>query len=594
MKAAPKLVAAPTGERVAGPRCSVAALQRQLLMYAHDLNDLMVQQTLLQRRYQMALQSQGRSNQSADVLISGIRQSVDLHIVTDCQGEISRASDGAQRVLGSQAAALKGRFIWQYTHPSQVGMVSDLLNKCRGVGATGCAVQQKLVLVDDKATHSAIYDVLVVLVHRLDRLEIFWLLSPESPGPRTEIDIQRSILHMDSRSEGLLIADANSVVCAVNPAFSKITGYTAADMIGKNPHLLSSGRQDGDFYRSFWAYLSDIGVWTGELINRKKDGSLYSDWKTVRAVKNAHDEVISYIAAFVDITPSESDAPEFSSHPEVEAPAGVPKLRLMQEPLAPDLDLELWRALERKEMYLLYQPQVAPAEPHSLRACEVLLRWKNARFGEVSPRTFIPLAEGSGAILEMGFWVLQTACHQLSLWHQCGLCELTLSVNVTSRQLQDPNFVDRTIGILLTSGVNPRSLELEISASDALLHLQDEGSRLVRLREMGVHLAVDNFGAGYSSISRLLSLPIDRLKIDPDFLRDLSRSGDARAITDCFVGLGHAMALSLTAVGVEETAQAEVLAQQGYDLLQGNCLAKPLTAEGLKAWALAGSPANFS
>jgi PAS domain S-box-containing protein len=623
MKLATKPAAPALAAKAVAPRRSVAALQHQLLMYAQDLNDLMVQQNLLQRRYQMALQSQGRSNLSEDVLINGLRQSDDLHIVTDCQGEICHASCGAQRALGPMGPSLKGRFIWQHTHPSQVATVNALLAKCAGVGATGCAVQHKLVLLGDTRAQPVIYDVLALPVRSLDRMEIFWLLSPESQAQQGEIDIQRSILKMDSRSEGLIIADANSVVRAVNPAFSKITGYTAADMIGENPRLLSSGRQDGNFYRSFWAYLRGIGVWTGELINRKKDGSLYTDWKTVRAVKNARDEVISYIAAFVDISPNETAAGQSVAQVEHDAHPCVPQLHLTQKRAARDLgsamhcasnpgsescgndaaatdqpanDLgfELWRALERREMYLLYQPQGTPSEPHKLRGCEVILRWQNARFGEVSPSTFIALAEKSGAIREIGFWVLETACRQLSLWQKLGLRYLTMSVNVTARQLQDPNFFDRTTEILLASGVDPHLLELELSVSDALLHLQDERSRLVRLREMGVHLAIADFGAGDNSISRLLSLPIDRLKIDGTCLRDLTRSGEARAITDSFVGIAHAMSLSMTAVGVEELAQAKVLAAQGYDLIQGNFLAKPMTAQGLQTWALADSPKLLS
>ena len=185
-----------TAAKAAAPRHGVAGLQHQLLMYAQDLNDLLVQQKLLQRRYQMALQSQGRSNQSADVLIQGIGHSVDLHIVTDCQGEISHASEGAQRALAALGPSLKGRFIWQHTHPAHVPAVNALLSRCIGAGAAGCAVQQKLVLLDSTSEHSIIYDVLAVPVRRLDRMEIFWLFNPESLTPMGEIDIQRSILKL--------------------------------------------------------------------------------------------------------------------------------------------------------------------------------------------------------------------------------------------------------------------------------------------------------------------------------------------------------------------------------------------------------------
>jgi EAL domain-containing protein (putative c-di-GMP-specific phosphodiesterase class I) len=227
----------------------------------------------------------------------------------------------------------------------------------------------------------------------------------------------------------------------------------------------------------------------------------------------------------------------------------------------------------------MYQPQVTASG--ALRGCEALLRWTHATLGAVPPLTFVPLAEANGAILPLGDWVLDSACRQLKRFQDAGLRDLTMAVNVSARQLNDPDFSSRVCQILLATGIAPHTLELEVTESEALQCESDGQQRLQSLRALGVKIAIDDFGIGFSSLSRLQMLPIDRLKIDQSFVRELATSFNARAISQCFVSLGLAMGLEVVAEGVETSEQHQVLTDQGCHLIQGYFTGRPMSAEAL-------------
>jgi diguanylate cyclase (GGDEF)-like protein/PAS domain S-box-containing protein len=247
-----------------------------------------------------------------------------------------------------------------------------------------------------------------------------------------------------------------------------------------------------------------------------------------------------------------------------------------------NLGLNLWHALERNEMHLVYQPQVTASG--QLRGCEALLRWTHPTLGMIEPSTFIPIAETNGAILPLGDWVLETACCQLQLWRTAGLPRMSVSVNVSSRQLRDPGFANRVCHILLATGTPPQLLELEITETEALRCETDATQCLKPLRAMGVKIAIDDFGTGYSSLSRMQSLPVDRLKIDQSFVRDLGNSPNARAISQCFVSVAMAMGMEVIAEGVETKEQHQVLLSQGCHLIQGYFTGRPMKADALLDW----------
>ncbi|MEI7612029.1 MAG: EAL domain-containing protein [Betaproteobacteria bacterium] len=250
------------------------------------------------------------------------------------------------------------------------------------------------------------------------------------------------------------------------------------------------------------------------------------------------------------------------------------------------LGTELWHAIERQELHLVFQPQVTSGGNNTLLGCEALLRWNHPVFGDISPSTFIPIAEKNGAIVPIGSWVINSACEQLKDWHDNGLPGLTMSVNVSPRQLRKENFEATLASILKSTGIPPETLELEVTESEIMLHHENDESCLISLRKLGVKIAIDDFGTGYSSLSRLKHLPIDRLKIDQSFVRGLESDPDSQAISSCIVGMGVAMSLEVIAEGVESLAQLEQLGAQGCHMIQGFLIGRPMPSDVFLHWAL--------
>ncbi len=246
-----------------------------------------------------------------------------------------------------------------------------------------------------------------------------------------------------------------------------------------------------------------------------------------------------------------------------------------------NLGLTLWHAVVHQELHLVYQPQVT--HDGYLRGCEALLRWTHPVLGNVPPATFIPVAETNGAILPIGDWVLETACRQLQQWRQAGLHRITMSVNVSARQLSNPDFVRRVEEILSQTDTDPQDLELEITESEALGAESDGHHYLLPLQALGIKLAIDDFGTGFSSLSRLQFLPVSCLKIDQSFVRDLPTCEKAQAISQCFINMALALGMDVIAEGVETPEQHQTLIDQGCPLIQGYLTGRPMTPDALLA-----------
>lgn len=238
-------------------------------------------------------------------------------------------------------------------------------------------------------------------------------------------------------------------------------------------------------------------------------------------------------------------------------------------------------ALEREELVLHYQPRVDLAS-RQIVGIEALVRWSHPEKGLVSPLDFIPLAEEIGLIGELGEWVLKTACRQNRYWQDQGLAPVKVSVNLSAHQLSAASMISETIqNVLSETGMDARWLELEITESSLMQNIESTLSMLLEIRESGVSISIDDFGTGYSSLSYLKRLPIDTLKIDKSFIRDIAIDHDDAAIVTATIAMAHTMRLKVVAEGVTSNEQMRFLESHRCDEVQGYLLSYPLPADEL-------------
>jgi diguanylate cyclase (GGDEF)-like protein/PAS domain S-box-containing protein len=245
-----------------------------------------------------------------------------------------------------------------------------------------------------------------------------------------------------------------------------------------------------------------------------------------------------------------------------------------------DLEADLRRATERGEFFLEYQPIIA-MNGGEICGTEALVRWRRSGRGTVPPSVFIPVAEETGMIVEIGRWVLREACRQGHRWEQDRGAPVRVTVNLSGRQLQDPGIVEDVRDALLESGFTPADLVLEITESILMHHVEVSLLRLTQLKELGVSLAIDDFGTGYSSLSYLQRYPIDILKIDKAFVDTIDKGGDGAVLASAIVALGETLRLDTVAEGIETEAQRGMLMELGCEFGQGFLFAPPLSAEDL-------------
>ncbi len=239
----------------------------------------------------------------------------------------------------------------------------------------------------------------------------------------------------------------------------------------------------------------------------------------------------------------------------------------------------LMRALEHQEFILHYQPQV-DLNTGKVFGVEALIRWENPVIGLVPPDRFIPIAESSGLVVEMGAWVLREACRQLRVWQdELGLADLVMAVNISALQFTRGDLFEAVSTALEESGISPGNLELELTETVLLKEAERALEVMSRLRDLGVKMSIDDFGTGYSSMSYLKRLPVDKLKIDRSFVKDIDVDTDDAAIAHAVISLGHIMGLSIIAEGVENESQLEFLRSRGCDQYQGYYFSRPLPPE---------------
>jgi diguanylate cyclase (GGDEF)-like protein/PAS domain S-box-containing protein len=541
----------------------------------------------------------------------------------------------------------------------------------------------------------------------------------------------------ENTSEGIIVADAELRIVAVNRAFTEITGYSEDEALGQTPRILQSGRHDETFYQAMWAALTRTGQWRGEFWNRRKNGEIYPQLSTITAVHEAGGRLSSYIAVFGDITLLKRSEETLYQLAHKDALTGLANRTLLRARLEQSLrraardgsmlallflDLDLFKnvndtlghpvgdallqsvagamaeqvadrdniarlggdefvvlledmaepnaaamlarrllaiftkpfeaqgrelhitasigisvfpgdgedmdallanadvamyqakergrntyrffkpemtdgaverlklenalrgALARDELALEFQPQVRLADG-TMHGAEVLLRWHHPELGEIPPARFIPIAEELGLISELGAWTLEHGCRQLARWDAEGFLVPRLAVNLSVRQLERSGLVEEIVATLARTGVEPDRLELEVTESMLMRRAEQVIANLGVLRGMGITIAVDDFGSGFSSLAYLKRLPIHRLKIDKSFVDQLTLDKNDDAIARAIIALGRGLGLEVLAEGVETQAQADFLRREGCAEAQGFLFGRPMRAAALVASA---------
>ena len=237
----------------------------------------------------------------------------------------------------------------------------------------------------------------------------------------------------------------------------------------------------------------------------------------------------------------------------------------------------LYRALEKGELFIEYQPQVHLVSG-KITGVESLLRWRHPELGLISPGIIIPLAEQTSLINPIGEWVLETACQQNKKWQDMGLKPILMAVNISASQFKNPHFINQVENVLQKTGLKPEYLEVEITESMAILEFSEIIRKLNGLKSIGVSIAIDDFGTEYSSLGRLKMLPLDRLKMDKQFIDGIGYNHKDQAIANAIIQLGKSLGLSVVAEGVEDEDQMAFLKTSQCDLIQGYFYYKPLNA----------------
>ncbi len=563
--------------------------------------------------------------------------------------------------------------------------------------------------------------------------------SVEGDGAARAMHCQRLFAAMfESNPMAIMITDRRNRIVAVNPGFSRLTGYSETEAIGQMPSLLKSGRHDAAFYQAMWGALRETGEWIGEIWDRRKDGSFYPKWAHIRAVHphGADNEPDGYVASFTDLSAHKEAEERIHTLAYHDVLTGLPNRLLLHDRLEHalakaqrrsqavavlylDLDnfknindslghavgdqllievanrlrasvrdmdtvarlggdefvvllenledtaaaasvaakvhaglarpiqvgsqslhadasigialypadgdnaasllqnadtamyqakargrgnhqyyaafmnaqareqlaLEttLYEALENDEFQLHYQP-IIDLDSGAMTGVEALIRWQAPGRGLIAPDTFIRIAEETGAIVPIGDWVIRQACHDLAAWAARGLEPPQMSINISPRQLRQPGLAARIRSILRETGIAPHLLELEVTES-ALMERPDIAAEILReLKAMGLSIAIDDFGVGYSSLGYLKTFPIDKLKIDRSFVSDLLDDDNDREITLALISLSHNLGLRVTAEGVELQAQLEFLREHGCDQVQGYLFSRPLPSSAFQSF----------
>lgn len=245
-------------------------------------------------------------------------------------------------------------------------------------------------------------------------------------------------------------------------------------------------------------------------------------------------------------------------------------------------------AIQNDGFDIFYQPKIK-ANANTLSGFEALLRWKSPELGMVSPAEFIPIAEESDLIIEIGSWVMQNACKQINIWNALGLNYGTISINVSSAQFMQHDFVNKVKNIISESKVNPKQIEIEITETLIMVNIEESINKMQKLQEIGITISLDDFGTGYSSLNYLRRIPINIIKIDKSFIDNICFNYEDRAVTNFIIQFAHQLNYEVVAEGIETSEQLEILKEMHCDKIQGYYFSKPLPKDKAKEFILSSS-----
>jgi diguanylate cyclase (GGDEF)-like protein/PAS domain S-box-containing protein len=309
------------------------ALQHQLYRYAQDLQELMAQQSQLQQRYQMVLESMGRSVPETDVLSWALIQNAPLYLVTDVQGIVTRVSPGLQEALGFHGSDLCGASIDRLVAPAHIEDLRSVFAKFEKASRLGGIEQRRLELCSSTPngpTH--VFDVFAMQVRQDANLEIYWVLQVATSGADA-LEAQKAFFSTVQGDVGILITDPLGTILAVNTAFTSINGYRVVDLLGENPRSFGSGRHDNTFFQDFWLALLDAGCWNGQLFNRRRNGQIFLCWQSVKMVEDEQGKVVSYVAAHADLSVRDSNSKRMVQLAYHDPLTGLANRRLLEDQL---------------------------------------------------------------------------------------------------------------------------------------------------------------------------------------------------------------------------------------------------------------------
>lgn len=637
-------------------------------------------------------------------------------------GQTWRYSEEASRILGYPPdSKLDCRSLLQRIHPDDVAAAQNFWSQVQA--CTDASIEHRILIQGEVRWLHSQYDA--------QSARHMGTVQDITERKRAEEDLRIAAIAFEGQ-EGMVITDEHRTILRVNQAFTRITGYSREEALGKQTSLLKSGLHGASYYEDMGKQLAANAYWQGEIWNRRKNGEVYPEWLTITAVKNTSGKVVNYVATMLDITQRKATeaklehlayhdpltglanrrllidrlqhsllaksrsnhygavlfldlddfktindssghgrgdmllqvvakrlehsirkgdtlaryggdefvllleelsdniretaietqmiatkiladlrAPYDLEHIEYHSSASIgitlfDKQNTSAEELLKQVEVAMYEAkasggnsfrffdkdmldivntraaleadmrhgLQQEQFVLYYQPQVNSAG--LVTGAEALVRWQHPQKGLVPPSDFIPLAEESGLILSLGAWILDTACAKLAEWQSSeDTKNRTLAVNVSARQFRQNDFVAQVLDNIARHHIDSSKLKLELTESLLVDNVEATIDKMNLLKTRGVGFSLDDFGTGYSSLSYLKRLPLDQLKIDQSFVRDILSNNNDAVITRTIIALGQSLGLAVIAEGVETIGQRDFLQQQGCLSYQGYLYGKP-------------------